>query len=231
MILVLGLCTNSIFAQCGADGTQPCGSSRKKTASKPTKSTTVNSKSPKKTKPVVEVKADSSGTVYRETKDGKTLVVTYEEQLTNLIFTLEAVTNFTNNFNTKDPDRTKIYIDFNRDEYVDCKDIAYSSFYLSYGGKIGGYIYEIDLNAPCDKPFKSNATLKTDFAGTVNESRPHPIWIYTIPKRELWNGSGILNVRFEYNGSNSVPKYDFANDGLNKPDGWFGYVKRLKFKR
>lgn len=222
-----------IFAQGGADGLG--GKVTPKTS--PVKETGVKSGGRKavpapKSKPVsVVIKADAPGTAFKETLAGQTLVAAYDEEDRNLQFTIEATTDFTDNKSKSSHDSLAIYVDSNRNNEIDCKDVAY---YADDQGEVSSEYFPMWCE---NKKFASGATLKYAFTGTAAESRPHPVWILKIPKSELVERSGIFNARFEYSdGSKSygdcnggdctvrIPKYNFDSAA-------FGPVKKLKYSK
>ncbi len=106
----------------------------------------------------------------------------------SISFTLEATTDHTNNLQGKYPqlDFASISVDVNQNGRIDNGnvDVAYGIRNGSYNQICTQYLLTENSSTACGG-FKSRATLKVGFSPTTNSSRPHPVWVFSIPTSEL----------------------------------------------
>lgn len=116
----------------------------------------------------------------------------YEVRDGNVIITLETLDDFTDNTGGQDPDFgrndfTQIVIDKNYNSTIDEKiDIAFST---RKGTTVicPQFLYHEAASSLCGQ-LRSKATVKVSFSATESESKPHPVFQYTIPRPELVSG-------------------------------------------
>jgi hypothetical protein len=125
--------------------------------------------------------------------------VTYGPVEGNIVFTMEATDDFTNDFAGEYPDTdfASISVDVNRNYRIDSlKDAAYGT--RNGSNDICTYYFYDEKSATACGGFKSQASLRVYFGGTEIESRPHPVWEFTIPKSELSDDGATAHVQFKF---------------------------------
>jgi hypothetical protein len=139
--------------------------------------------------------------------------ISYKIDGTNVIFTMESVGDFKNDFNSEFPDTDffAIEVDVDRNQKID-KDIDTSYSIRSSWKRTSPvdpvyrfifrkkpictvYLLGNGRSSTCGR-FKSAASLKRRFEGSKNQVKAHPIFIFTIPKTELNKGGQQADLVF-----------------------------------
>jgi hypothetical protein len=123
--------------------------------------------------------------------------ISYQVVGDKVIFTMEAVNDFSNDIGGKFPnvDFFQIRIDVNRNGQID-KNVD-----TSYGSITGApsictqYLIDEIKSSVCGK-LSSEATLRIGFGKTKNQKKKHPFYIFTIPKKELNQGGDKADLFF-----------------------------------
>jgi hypothetical protein len=131
----------------------------------------------------------------------KSHVVTYDRKGDVAIFTLEAISDFTDETSGEHTfpllDFAGIIVDVNSNNKVDRNiDIAYR-MKSNPKGICSQYLYEVNVSSECGV-FRSSATLDIKFAGSPNEPRAHPIYRFTIPMKEIFGSRSTVGIGFEF---------------------------------
>ena len=127
------------------------------------------------------------------------MVVTAEIVGDDAVIVMESIADTTNNLAGKFPavDFSGIRVDVNQNGRVDEKvDIAYG---ISGGSKdkiCTQYLLTETSSTGCGG-FRSKATLKAEFKNTKYAANAHPVWTYTIPKKELTNNGSFAHLTFK----------------------------------
>lgn len=114
-------------------------------------------------------------------------VVTYKAAGNDMVFTLEATDDFTNNMGGKDGivDSSSIHVDVNKNGKIDRGlDTLYGIAGTTPSTLCSAHFMSAMSTTICGE-FRSLASVTASFAGSPHEIRPHPIWVYTIPQSEL----------------------------------------------
>jgi hypothetical protein len=125
-------------------------------------------------------------------------VVSVDSRGDRLMFTLEALSDFTDNLAGQYPqkDFAGIRVDVNGNGQVDSRvDVAYGISGGSRDTICTQYLLSETSSTGCTG-FSSSADLGVGFRATSKESRPHPVWEFTIPKSELRAGGGSAHMVF-----------------------------------
>lgn len=143
--------------------------------------------------PQIGLKVRSSHLIQTESH-----LVSVLSQGDNVVFTMEALKRYQNHLKEEYPrlDFTSIRVDVNRNGKVDAGiDIAYGILTGTYEKLCSQILISESSSKTCGS-FSSRAQLKVGFHKTPNSSRPHPVWVYTIPKRELGREEEFSNLVF-----------------------------------
>ena len=128
-------------------------------------------------------------------------VVTYERKGDLAVFTLESISDFTDEtgldhkFTSRD--LAGMTVDINSNNRVDKNiDVAYE---IGSGSTTlcTQYLYGVGVSSVCGV-FKSSATLDISFFATSHESRPHPVFKFSIPIREIFGSGSTVGIVFEF---------------------------------
>jgi hypothetical protein len=154
--------------------------------------------------PGAEVEAGATVTLtvaWRELVRDPGHVVTVDSRGNRLTFTLEGLADHTNNLGGDYPqaDFAGIRVDVNGNGNADSRiDVAYGT--LEGFTLCTQYFLSATSYTGCGG-FTSAAELQVGFRGTANESTPHPVWEYTIPKSELTAAGGPAHMTFWFHAS------------------------------
>lgn len=140
--------------------------------------------------------------------DNKEHYVTYRVNGDNVIFTLEFIDDFTDNSNGVFPnlDFASIMIDVNQNAKVDRNiDTAYSQHAISRALPNTSakpllctqFLYTANSGSVCGA-MKSKASLDFRFQSTGKEAREHPVYRFTIPKKELSANGESAHIRLRF---------------------------------
>lgn len=123
--------------------------------------------------------------------------ISYKVDGANVIFTIEAIYDLTNDLQGKFPDTDffSIKVDVNRNGQID-KDLDVGYSVIGRKTQICTiYLLSEYATSICGE-LKSPATLKISFEGSKNQDKPHPIFVFTIPKSELNQGGNKVDLIF-----------------------------------
>jgi hypothetical protein len=113
--------------------------------------------------------------------------ISYKVEGDNVVFIMEGINDFTDDRGAF-PDRFSIHVDVNRNGLIDSKvDVAYGSA-SGEDAICTQYLLGRLMSTVCGA-FKSGASVKRTFEGSLKQKKAHPIFRLTIPKKEL-NKSG-----------------------------------------
>lgn len=109
--------------------------------------------------------------------------ISYRVEGGNVILTMEGINDFTDDRGAL-PDYFSIDVDVNQNGLIDSKiDVGYgvmsSEDALCAQYQLGRY-----MSTVCGG-FKSRASLKRTFEGSLTQKKAHPIYRFTLPKKEL----------------------------------------------
>lgn len=124
-------------------------------------------------------------------------VVAYSVKDGNLVITMEAVNDFTDQTAGKWPlvDIMSIEIDRNGNGIVDTHvDVAYG---VGDRSICASFLIAVDGSSLCGV-FKSKASVEIGFRGTLRQQKPHPVFRFVIPKTEVFSGKGSPGFVFEF---------------------------------
>lgn len=142
---------------------------------------------------VLTVNAQNEKTIISKKKH----LISYKVNGPNVIFTIEAVKDFSNDLQGKFPDTDffSMQIDVNRNGKID-KDLDVGYGVISKSTKICAHYLISEYATSICGELKSPATLKISFEGSKKEDKPHPIYVFTIPKTELNQGGNKVDLIF-----------------------------------
>lgn len=152
---------------------------------------------------------------YGQTINTETIIVDNREHYAayrvdgdNVIFTLEFIDDFTDNSNGMFPnlDFTSIMVDVNQNAKVDRNiDTAYTQHALSRalpGTSVKPilctqFLYTANSGSVCGA-MKSKASLDFRFQSTGKQAKEHPVFRFTIPKKELSANGKSAHIRLRF---------------------------------
>lgn len=140
---------------------------------------------------VLNFSADATETVVVSNQNHYISYETTADDDGNVVFNMEAVSDFTDEMTGKFPksDFFSIAVDANRNGAID------QNIDFSYGkrneraGICVNYLIDQSSSRPCGT-FKSKAYLEISFRATKAQPKEHPVYRFTIPKSELKPAAG-----------------------------------------
>ena len=132
--------------------------------------------------------------------DNERHVVSAKSTGKNITFLMEAVGDSTNNLQGTFPnlDFAGIKVDINQNGRVDeNSDISFGKASGSYDKVCTQLLISESSSQGCNS-FKSRSRLKVDFKSTTNQSTPHPVWEFTIPRKEISADLNTAHMVFRF---------------------------------
>lgn len=136
----------------------------------------------------------------------------YQVEGENVIFVLEMVDDFTDEIYGYFPsaDFVSLRVDVNQNAEIDKYiDTSYGLTGKTYGRPDGArrsictqYLIADYSSSVCGW-LKSRATLDFGFRASIKETRPHPVYKFTIPKKELSKNGNSAQIRLRFHSSGS----------------------------
>ena len=121
-----------------------------------------------------------------------------------VILTLEALSDTTDNLGGNFPktDFVSIRVDVNQNGKIDPNiDVAYGIQGGTRDKLCTQYMLSATSYTGCGG-FRSGATLKAAFKNTPNSSRPHPVWEFSIPTREIGSDGNYAHLTLSFHQAN-----------------------------
>ena len=138
----------------------------------------------------------------RRLLDTEKHIVTVSKKGTSVIFTMEAVADFTEDRDSSRQhgmgwDYAGIRVDINNNNVIDKKvDVAYGTRQKS-NIFCPQYLIQENASSYCGE-LASKGTLRVEFKSTGSQARPHPVHTYEIPLAELAPGGGKIGLVFHF---------------------------------
>ena len=144
-------------------------------------------------------------------------LISVRQSATRVQFILEAVGDKTNNLGGSFPntDFAGIGVDIDQNGAVTRNvDTGYGLSGSSADTLCAYHFLTESATTGCNN-FPTDATLSARFVATANESEPHPVWIYTIPKAELAPPGKDAHLYFRfYNAGKGYTRFPTPRDSL-----------------
>ena len=137
-----------------------------------------------------------------EKNERHVVIARYEGDKTT--FVLEAVGDTSDNLRGQFPalDFASIRVDVNQNGIIDAErtDVGYGRRNGTYTSICTQYLLTEGSSTGCGG-FSSGASLAVGFKATAISAKPHPVWEYTIPNRELARGGSTAHMVFRFHES------------------------------
>lgn len=129
-------------------------------------------------------------------------IVTVLKKESSVIFTMEAIADFTEDRDSSKPlgvgwDFAGIRVDINNNNVIDRNvDVAFGTRQKT-NSFCSQYLYSEKASTFCGS-LRSKGKVLVEFKSTPLQATPHPVYVYEIPLAELAGGGGKIGLTFRF---------------------------------